>query len=68
MDYLPLALFAIVLVGALIVLRYLVRLKKAAVRTLEEVRRLDAQLQSLKSRDLAGAEEPPAHPDGPPPG
>lgn len=67
MDYLPLALFAIVLVGALIVLRYLVRLKKAAVRTLEEVRRVDAQLQSLRSRYAAGAEEPPAHPDGPPP-
>lgn len=66
MDYLPLALFAIVLVGALIVLRYLVRLKQAAVRTLEEVRRLDAQLQSLKSRDSAGGDEPPA--DGPPPG
>lgn len=68
MDYLPLALFAIVLVGALIVLRYLVRLKQAAVRTLEEVRRLDAQLQSLRSRDSPGGEEPPAHPDGPPPG
>lgn len=67
MDYLPLVLFAIVLVGALIVLRYLVRLKKAAVRALEEVRRVDAQLQSLQRRTAPGADEQRPGPDGPPP-
>lgn len=67
MDYLQLALLAIVVLGGLIVLRYLVRLKKAAVRALEEVRRVDAQLQSLQRRSVPGAEERPAGPDGPPP-
>jgi hypothetical protein len=65
MDYVPLLLLGLVVVGGAIVLRSMIRLKRAAVEALVAARQLDDQLQSLRIRNEHQA--PPAPNDTPPP-
>ena len=53
MDWAPLVILAVVLVGAVVVARYLAKLKRAAVQALEEVRKMEAQVQSLQAKTAA---------------
>lgn len=75
MDWAPLVILAVVLVGAVVVGRYLAKLKRAAVQALEEVRKMEAQVQSLQAKTAAArgapdeslrqpAQEPAEHGDG----
>jgi len=50
MDYVPLLLLGLVVVGGAIVLRSMIRLKRAAVEALEAARQLDDQLASLRNQ------------------
>ncbi len=65
MDYVPLLLLGLVVVGGAIVLRSMIRLKRAAVEALVAARQLDDQLQSLRIRNEH--QTPPAPNDTPPP-
>ena len=66
MDYVPLLFLGLAVVGGAIVLRSMIRLKRAAVGALEAARQLDDQLESLRTRTQAADEVPPQ--DQPPPG
>lgn len=50
MDLLPLVFLGLAVVGGGIVLRSMIRLKRAAVQTLEAARQLDEGLASLRER------------------
>lgn len=65
MDYVPLLFLGLVVVGGAIVLRSMIRLKRAAVEALEAARQLDQQLESLRNQTRDGDPTPP---DVPPPG
>lgn len=65
MDYVPLLLLAVVLVGAAVVAHYLSRLKRAAVQALVEVRRMEAQVQSLQAKVASAQAADADRPDGP---
>lgn len=62
MDYLPLVLLALVLIGAAVLFPYLRRLKRAAKETLEASKGLERRLQSFQ-RQQASAAQDPALPD-----
>ena len=59
MDYVPLLFLGLVVVGGAIVLRSLIRLKKAAVEALEAARQLESSLESLRKQAPGGATAPP---------
>ena len=65
-DYAPLLIGAVVVVGAVVVLAYLRRLKRAAVEMLQAAREMEASMESLKA--TAAAQEPPERNDGGPGG
>ncbi|MDP9452009.1 MAG: hypothetical protein M3P97_01170 [Actinomycetota bacterium] len=50
MDYLPLVLMVLVLVGAAVLVPYLRRLKRAARAALEASRQLEARLQTFQAQ------------------
>ena len=50
MDLLPLVFLGLAVVGGAIVLRSMIRLKRAAVQTLEAARQLDEGLAALRER------------------
>lgn len=56
MDALPLVFLALVVVGGAIVLRSMMRLKKAAVEALDAAKDLDVRLQSLQTQTESQAE------------
>lgn len=60
MEVLPLVFLALAVVGGAIVLRSMIRLKRAAVQTLEAARQLDEGLQSL--REQIRVQEPSSSP------
>jgi len=71
MDYVPLLLLGLVVVGGAIVLRSMIRLKRAAVEALEAARQLDDQLASLRSQTQGSqtqGDDPDPPGDDPPPG
>lgn len=49
MDYAPLLILAVVVVGGMVVFVYLRRLKLAAVRALEAARRVEADMESFRA-------------------
>lgn len=59
MDYVPLLFLGLVVVGGAIVLRSLIRLKKAAVEALEAARELESSLESLRKHAPGGEAAPP---------
>lgn len=59
MDYVPLLFLGLVVVGGAIVLRSLIRLKKAAVEALEAARQLESSLESLRKQAPEGDAAPP---------
>ena len=59
MDYVPLLFLALVVVGGAIVLRSMIRLKRAAVEALEAARQLDHQLESLRLQTQGDDSAPP---------
>lgn len=59
MDYVPLLFLGLVVVGGAIVLRSLIRLKKAAVQALEAARQLESSLESLRKQAPGGDAAPP---------
>lgn len=68
----PLLFLGLVVVGGAVVLRSMMRLKRAAVAALEAARDLDdrlqslqAQTESLQAQAQAQADEPSPRPDGP---
>ena len=58
MDYVPLLFLGLVVVGGAIVLRSLIRLKKAAVEALEAARQLESSLESLRKQAPGGEANP----------
>lgn len=50
MDFVPLLFLGLVVVGGAIVLRSMIRLKRAAVQALEAARQLEGQLESLRKQ------------------
>ncbi|CAN5773355.1 hypothetical protein BH24ACT2_BH24ACT2_03100 [soil metagenome] len=76
MDYVPLLLLGLVVVGGAIVLRSMIRLKRAAVEALEAARQLDDQLASLRNQTQGSktqgpqtqGDDPDPPGDDPPPG
>ncbi len=65
MDYLPLVLLVVVLVGAAAVFPSMRRLKRAAQATLEASKTLDAQLRSLQAQQAQQADDSPPGPAQP---
>lgn len=70
MDYLPLVFLVVVVAGVLFLLRYMARLKRAALQTLAEARKVEAELQKLQAttdslRATAEARNRPADPAPP---
>lgn len=59
MDPVPLILLVVVLVGAAVLLPFLVRLQRAARQALEAARGMEARLEALRAEQDAS--------DGPPP-
>lgn len=57
MDYLPLVLLVLVVVGAAAVFPFMRRLKRAAEATLEASRTLDAQLRSFQAQQAEQAQQ-----------
>jgi type II secretory pathway pseudopilin PulG len=62
-DYLPLVLLVLVLVGAAVVFPFMRRLKRAAQTTLEASKALDASLRALQTQQ---AQQGDTSPPGPP--
>lgn len=57
-EYAPLLILAVVVVGGVVVFGYLRRLKRAAVQALEAARRVEASIASYEAG--AGADQPAA--------
>lgn len=58
MEYVPLLFLALVVVGGAVVLRSMIRLKRAAVEALEVSRQLDEQLQTLRIESRPPGQDP----------
>ena len=59
MDYVPFLFLGLVVVGGAIVLRSLIRLKKAAAEALEAARQLESSLDSLRKQAPGDDTAPP---------
>jgi lipid-A-disaccharide synthase-like uncharacterized protein len=66
-EYVPLLFLALVVVGGAVVLRSMIRLKRAAVEALEVSRQLDEQLQSLRIETRPPGQDPSPPSDTDPP-
>ncbi len=65
MDYAPLLILAVAVVGGIVVFVYLRRLKQAAVQALEVARTLQASMESFRAT-TAGDQASPQRDDPPP--